>query len=170
MGDVRNSASAEKVIVAGRRYVDSSATPLSTLWFIEVAHLSPGRCGLIGNSSEHESRYFILNEQSRWSPSCPWVDQTQQYRYPVWPKIHSHMIHISLVDIPHDPTEEIKMVICLKPRYSTVFWSWNPFGRRNIAFTLLKRCWFPHRKSFTDPFVTPQTQRSQTVWTTGQNI
>ena len=30
-------------------------------------------------------------------------------------------MHIIIVDIPHDPTKEIKMVICLKPRCSTIF-------------------------------------------------
>ena len=42
-----------KATVAGHSCILSPATPLSTHCSIEVAHLSPGRCGLVGNSLQN---------------------------------------------------------------------------------------------------------------------
>ena len=47
-----------KATVAGHICILSPATPLSTHWSIEVAHLSPGRCGLVGNLQQNGITLF----------------------------------------------------------------------------------------------------------------
>ena len=47
-----------KAIVAGHNCILSPATPLSTQCSIEVVYLSPGRCGLIGNSLQNGITLF----------------------------------------------------------------------------------------------------------------
>ena len=54
-----------KAIVAGHNCILSPAAPLSTQCSIEVAYLSPGRCGLIGNSLQNGITLFsIAREKS----------------------------------------------------------------------------------------------------------
>ena len=54
-----------KAVVAGHKCILSPATPLSTHCSIEVVQLSPGRCGLVGNSPQNGITLFsIAREKS----------------------------------------------------------------------------------------------------------
>ena len=52
-----------KAIVAVHSCILSPATPLATHCSIEVAHLSPGRCGLIGNSLQNGITLFSITRE-----------------------------------------------------------------------------------------------------------